>query len=71
MTKDLIENIAKIHQIDFLEIEVQVPATVILSAPYMSKKFIKHVENAKPVHIWIKYEYSKGFIHWLVWKFRK
>lgn len=71
MTKDLIENIAKIHSIDFLEIEVLVPATVVLRAPYMTKNFISDVENAKIVHIQIEYRYSKGFIHWLAWKLRK
>lgn len=71
MTKDLLENIAKIHQIDFLEIEERYPAFLVLSAPYMSKNFIKHVENMRPANIWIKYDYSKGFIHWLAWKLRK
>jgi hypothetical protein len=75
MTKEDIENIARIHQIDFLEIEEILPyissPKVILKAPYMSKDFIKHVENMRPAIVFYDYKYSKGFIHWLAWKLRK
>ena len=48
---------AKQHGIDFLTLEeVREDHSLILRAPYMTKDFIKAIEQSRPAVVYIKYQ---------------
>ena len=76
MTIDDIRYNARIYNVDYLVIE-ELPQSsshsipvFILKAPYMPRVFIKSIKSLRPVNTFIRYQHSKGFIHWLAWKLR-